>query len=292
MSPQVLELAGGHKDIGHQHGEALKDEIHDCLDVYQTVIGKSFDQLADRAAHYEKVIASTSPNLLEELAAIAEASAVNRSHITLLNARSELMSVADGCTALFSPREKTLAQTWDWMQALEDRYVVLKITTDEGVQLATVTEPGMVGKIGLNDQGLGCTLNFLYSPGQHTGTPIHILLREVMQSRTLEEAKQKVAARQPGQTGNIMIGVSDGRGCNVELGGKIHSLQPLGQQPFVHTNHHLTNDIDPGELGEDSIARFERASELTSCETSFDVVRVLSDQNNPEHSICTPYKPL
>ena len=73
----------------------------------------------------------------------------------------------------------------------------------------TLCEAGTLAKIGLNDAGLGVCLNLLRSSedGGHDGTPIHILLRQVLATcRSVDEA---VVAAGVGEGHRVLGG--DGR---------------------------------------------------------------------------------
>jgi isopenicillin-N N-acyltransferase-like protein len=81
----------------------------------------------------------------------------------LSNPKPKLMS-SDGpneCTSLFCPTNGILAQNWDWDKTLESLMFVQKITRPDRHQLIQLTEPGILGKIGMNSAGLGVCLNIL-----------------------------------------------------------------------------------------------------------------------------------
>ena len=46
-------------------------------------------------------------------------------------------------------------QTWDWYEHLHDNFLLLTLTTGDGGAVHLFTEFGIVGKIGVNDAGLG-----------------------------------------------------------------------------------------------------------------------------------------
>ena len=86
-----------------------------------------------------------------------------RTEIMLSNAKPNLMS-SDGpneCTSLFCPTKGILAQNWDWDKTLESLMFVQKITRSDRHHLIQLTEPGILGKIGMNSAGLGVCLNIL-----------------------------------------------------------------------------------------------------------------------------------
>ena len=74
-----------------------------------------------------------------------------------------------------------LAQNWDWHPDAAASTVVWIVEHEHG-WFATLTEAGMLAKIGLNDAGLGVCLNLLNTTadGGLDGTPVHLLLRRTL----------------------------------------------------------------------------------------------------------------
>ncbi|KAH6719482.1 hypothetical protein BKA61DRAFT_731911 [Leptodontidium sp. MPI-SDFR-AT-0119] len=63
--------------------------------------------------------------------------------------------------------------------------ICLKIQKEDGLNIQMITEAGIIGKIGLNSQGVGCTLNALKAKGvSFSSLPCHLALRTVMESVT------------------------------------------------------------------------------------------------------------
>jgi isopenicillin-N N-acyltransferase like protein len=103
-----------------------------------------------------------------------------------VNARTELLAGSAGgeCSLLAAraPGGAWLAQTWDWHPALAPVALVWTVV-HAGGWFATVTEAGLLAKLGLNDHGLALGLNFLTcsSDGGLAGTPVHALARLVLE---------------------------------------------------------------------------------------------------------------
>src|SRR5262249_55076056 len=123
------------------------------------------------------------PELVEELEGMAAGAGVDVRELLAINARTELLAGTQdrgecSLVARLEPSGPWLAQTWDWHPDLRAAAVVWTIEHDGG-RLTTVTEAGVVAKLGLNDAGVACGLNFLTSSmdGGLDGTPIHVLLR-------------------------------------------------------------------------------------------------------------------
>ncbi len=293
MSIPYVEVAGSPRERGLAHGQALRESIERGLGFYFAVIGQPDDVLNEVGEQIRAGVHAHSPTLCEEIDAIAEAVGAEAWRLHVLNARSELMSgTADGCTAVFAPEAQLLGQNWDFAEQLEELVVVMKIEREDGHRILTVTEPGMVGKIGLNTAGVGVCLNFLFCPGPLRGVPVHVLLRDVMEASDLEEARGRVDKAAPGQSGNVLIGSTTGRGFDIELVGDERTFHPIEAEPFAHTNHHLWYDIDPGPVAASSKARLDVANARIAdggVSKLDDLRALLSDQSHPTLPICTPY---
>ncbi|MBK8740163.1 MAG: hypothetical protein IPM02_11800 [Betaproteobacteria bacterium] len=63
------------------------------------------------------------------------------------------------CTGGQRDSKTWLAQNWDWIGAQLPAVVLLRVTGEDGRYLLTLTEAGMLAKIGMNERGLGVCLN-------------------------------------------------------------------------------------------------------------------------------------
>ena len=89
------------------------------------------------------------------------------------------------CTAIAVPRSASvtggtlLAQNWDWLGGQRGALVVLRVRQPGAPACITLTEAGMLAKIGFNVHGFGLCLNILRSSadGERAATPVHPLLR-------------------------------------------------------------------------------------------------------------------
>ncbi len=70
-----------------------------------------------------------------------------------------------------------------------ENLISLKIKKKNGLNIQMITESGIIGKIGLNSEGVGCTLNALKARGfSYNKLPCHLALRTVMESSSREAA--------------------------------------------------------------------------------------------------------
>ncbi len=290
----VHDLAGEARDIGLAHGRLLRDEIRECIEIYRLVLGTGDAPLMREAERIATTVCDFSPQIADEIDAIAEGSGVDPRWVYVLNARSELVtSRGDGCTAVFVPERGLLGQTWDWIDALEPLVVVLRIERAGGHRLMTLTEPGIVAKIGCNGAGMGVCLNFMYSPGPHHGVPVHVLLRACLDAESLAEARAVTSRAGAGRAANVLVGTGGSGGFDVEYTGQEARVVEIDRSPFVHTNHVDERPETARLLWGNSTARALRARELAGDARDLTaLVRVLDDRGDAENPICTPYRSL
>ena len=295
----IIDLQGTAEERGIQHGTLLKDRIHQTIKFYKLVFKLPEKEILETAEHFTSVIESVNHDYLVELEAIAQGAEVDPRWILALNCRSEIITMVNQnpneCTALVVPNSGLLAQNWDWAEALEGLSVIMRIKYPSGHTILMMTEPGIIGKIGLNSSGVGVTLNFLHAPGKLDGVPIHILLRMVLDSRNYDEAVEKTRNYAIGKAGNIIIASGhqyiDFEFANTEF----HELSANDQIPFSHTNHFLADKRlnTRGDLLASSYARYARSRQIIesndSPSTIADIKALLKDQQNSSLPICRPY---
>src|SRR5207302_1597920 len=127
--------------------------------------------VAGLVGDYLPVIERFDPAYVEEMRGIAEGAQVPFEDIALLNARTEILKLAerpdlrrrlaaadepDGCTGVVALPAATAsgrlihAQNWDWKRDCVETAVVLRVHRDDGPDLLTFTEAGALGRSGFN----------------------------------------------------------------------------------------------------------------------------------------------
>jgi isopenicillin-N N-acyltransferase like protein len=143
-----------------------------------------------------------------------------------------------------------LAQNWDWHPALAESTVIWVVERDHGRWFATLTEAGILAKIGLNHACLGICLNILRTTadGGVTGTPIHLLLRDVLETCTSVDDAVALLTDADVSASSAVTVATPGDVAHVELnpGGANVIRGAIG----AHTNHFLT----PPKAGTDIMA--------------------------------------
>ncbi|WP_051323784.1 C45 family autoproteolytic acyltransferase/hydolase [Candidatus Solirubrobacter pratensis] len=251
----TLDVHVSHESTPRARGEGLgraqAEHVRRTIEVYR--------RLCDLSAG-GRVRASDDEH--EEIAGIAAGAGVDCRELLAVNARTELIASADECSVVGAGG--LLAQNWDWHPDLQDSTLVW-VVHERGRWFATVTEAGMLAKIGLNDAGLGVCLNLLISSedGGLDGVPIHLLLRRVLACRSVDEAVALLTSARVSASSAVTV-ATPGDVATVELspGGP----NVLRGSTGAHTNHFL----EPPPAGRDV-----GLEESSSTEARLDAIRRL-----------------
>ena len=295
--PEII-ISGTPEERGSAHGEALSSKIEAAIDYYATIFKKSSEEIFDRAKHFRHVIHEYNPAYCEEIEGIAAGANIKEPlWIYALNSRSEILALdasSNECTSLCFRPTALLGQTWDWGRPLERLVTLMQINVSEDHTIQMLTEPGIIGKIGMNSQGIGVCLNILLIDKPLDGVPIHIVLRSILEARTIEEARAAIQRSGYGKASNIIFGDKAGNFSYVEFAGD-ESFMTQPKEPFVvHTNHYLARPINPdNDDFRNSYTRFRTAKDKASALSHYtidEMKAILSDRSDSEHPIWSAYK--
>ncbi len=326
----LIEVEGPPEVRGRQYGRAAGERIARGIGHYRAQLARQgFDDaaLAQAVATLVPRIEAFEPRFVPEMRAIAEGAAQPFEHIVLLNARTELLQLAeqrkaarernlgradddpDGCTGVVVLPEATRdghlihAQNWDWKAECAETVVVLKVhadASDPGPDLLTFTEAGALGRCGFNAEGIAITANYLESErdGLHTGVPLALIRRKVLMQRHLALALRAVYVTGKSASNNMIVSHAQGLAINFECAPdetfQVHAEGGL----LVHSNHWLspvalTKLRDTGiEATPDSLYRNLRVRQLLAPRHgaigTADVKAALFDTFGGEWAVCRP----
>jgi isopenicillin-N N-acyltransferase-like protein len=322
------------------YGQKAKAAIVHSLETYAEVFalcGMDWPRVCRRARRYAPAIAGLSPHLLSEIEGIAKGVGVELDAILALNARSEILPATflsptvsgaestqalainhamgwstwadlQECTAVgvgadaSDDHHTRLAQNWDWLGRQRAAMVVLHTVDPRGREILTLTEAGMLAKIGLNGAGLAVGLNIVRSTldGERPGVPVHVLLRHLLSFDSIAALRvelnriQAVGGSYGGFGGSSNIPCADASGETSNL-----ELSPLGwaevaahQSRSAHTNHFLSPSLAPHQTpmsetlsSEDRLTTAERC--LSAPTVGHDALEaLLRDESAGNLSIC------
>ncbi len=288
-----LQAHGKAGDLGLAHGRAFAAQIRYNLAFYQEWLSQSgavpLTRLMEIAGGFVPVIGERFPEMVEEMDGIARGASLKLDEIVLINARTDISAIVEneitrekvpGCTAmaLFGEVDDkpaiALGQNWDWDPLMARSPVVLRLEPEDAPPLVTLTEAGMLAKIGFNQHRLGVCLNFLShrSDGQpdHFGVPIHCLLRAVLGCRSIEQAVGVVESSPRCASANFLLAQhSAGGPAALDLEITPNDVVTVGSDgaSLVHTNHFVTPSLAVGctsGRGPSTMVRYASAQLLAS----------------------------
>ncbi len=251
----VIHVKGSSEERGYQFGKQVKELIAKAILIYKEIVfSLRPDSLTWEGIVEDVKIRRYDKELYIEMKAMAKGAEVSLEEILFLNVRSEIMNPAwaktispEGCTSfLVQPcatrnEEYFIGQTYDWFPTCKELLVVLH---SEDEKYITVTEAGILAKIGCNNRGVGNLLNYLNNYEiNRNGAPYNILLRRVLNSESFIDAQRNII-RSPIAFGlNIFIADSKGSGINYELAANGIDFFHPENGILVHSNHHLSNKL-------------------------------------------------
>jgi isopenicillin-N N-acyltransferase-like protein len=257
----LIELSGGPRERGLQYGQKARDRIHRSMQIYGGQL-KGMD--LDRAG-IEPIVQSFLPKIeafdpayVEEMRGIAEGAGVTLGDIAMINARTEILRLAqreselrrldkhpDGCTGVILLPAATASgrllhgQNWDWRAECAESTVVLKIHREDGPDILTMTEAGGLARCGLNSAGIAVTANYLSCDRDYTqvGVPLSLLRRKVLETEHVALALRTVYCTPKSASNNLMVSHAGGFGLDIECApDESFLVQPAGDM-LVHANH-------------------------------------------------------
>lgn len=244
----VIQISGAPFERGHQYGKSVAERIQKTWNFYRQLMKLKSGKDIDIGAEYLRRIGKMSGDYADEIRGISQGCGLPPEIIALINARSEVLlgqgCAGSECTSVYFP-SGIMGQTWDWAEELLPLAIILRVIYPSGHRCLMMVEPGMIGKIGLNDRGIGVALNWLDGRDVYRGAPIHVIARAILDEDHLVELEQIVPRMIFGQSGNLLVGDSFGRYINYELGSDAPSADGItyrvcrGRGIFAHTNHRL-----------------------------------------------------
>ena len=248
----------GPSDRGEAFGAVHAERIAATLERYRALFapGTDLDALGAQALAATRGYA---PALAAEIAGIAAGARLPATAVAALNARTEILGRGRGeCTTLAWAGASV--QTWDWHAELADGWLVWTIEHPGGRVVHTLTEYGIVGKIGVGG-ALGVHLNILHHArdGGPVGVPVHVVVRHLLDAaRDVGHARDLAAAARVSASSALTL-VGAGAAVTAELHpGGPGLVHPDAHGMLLHANHFLAPDAavgdrahvdDPGSYG-------------------------------------------
>jgi isopenicillin-N N-acyltransferase like protein len=293
---------------GHEFGAVHAREVATTVAAYRRLFADLYAadvDLASVGARALRRIDDWAPELGEEIRGIASGAGMPVEAIAAINARTEIIAMLRRdlrvpvleCSAVVavppSGGVAVAAQNWDWYTSFADNWLEWTIPHPDGRRTSTLTEYGIVGKIGVNDAGLGLLFTMLHhrDDGEDIGVPVHVVARRVLdQARVVDDGRAICAsAATSASTSVTMVAGAEAVSAELWPGGPGRGpgfATPDGHGVLVRTNHFLTDpardgDEVPGEAPT-TLTRYDTLRRILSGGgdvTADDVVAALCDHS-------------
>jgi predicted choloylglycine hydrolase len=274
---------GSYREVGEQHGEALRDEIRRHLELIYSLSyresGVQKSEALESAAVFAPHIENYAPGFIEEIEGLSKGAGIAREEALLVQVRQEIVNMrryaATGreCTAYAIGTEYTgngkvySGQNSDLEGDFESFSNVITFEVTGRPRIIMVIPAGQLSYQGMNEEGIGANGNFLSGNRWGEGFPRYLISRYLLEERTIEDACQKMEALNGrASSRNVLICDRYGHMYDYETiatdFGKIE-----GTEFLVHSNHFihpkmLKYETSSKEELADSFLRYDRLTEL------------------------------
>jgi isopenicillin-N N-acyltransferase-like protein len=258
---RILELQGTPYERGLTHGQTLKKEIQELINLWKANIEKSFSVPAEtyirkllEASDFQPAIERWTPGLLDEVRGIADGAGVNFQTMYAFQLIDETWVMSDDldlskCTTIGARKRggtpAFVAQNLDIPSFYHGFQTVLRIRgSDEEPEALVFTIPGIVAANGLNDRSIGVCVNAVTQLAYSAkGVPVDFIIRGILRQKTYEDALRFLKEIQPAAPQNYVLGGPDAVASFERSADRIAEFIPFKDAEFTfHTNHPVVND--------------------------------------------------
>lgn len=317
-----IEAKGTHRQVGRQIGEAGRGLVHRELAYYEEqfplLAGFSFAECVERARVFLKPSEEFAPQIVDQLRGLAEGAGVPFDVLFALNCNEEFTCLPDQpsgpgresasggsrpsaptrpehCTsfALRAGGRTVAGHNEDWYPGDIGFLAVRHVTLKSGASYLSVGPPGNLPITGVTSHGFSSCANTVYSLDLGVGVPTNLLLTSLLECRSLDDMRDRIAAAPRVRGANHLLADAGGRIWDIETTAtKLAWID--GGACFAHTNHYVTPELAPQDATTSvgTFKRRQRAEELLTAglEAGEDPVSlgqaVLRDHANAPLSIC------
>lgn len=298
---RVLEVSGSPREMGYQHGKAFAKDIHEFTEDRMQL--SSSEKWTGYSLPREQILAlgnacleehrAYSPELVEELEGIAEATGLGLTELVIMNGFTDFIDVvanhehagalhpvgthaADNCTAFIVSNSAAvegqgfIGQTWDMHDTATPFVILLRGRPANRPAFLVFTVTGCVGMIGMNDAGIAIGINNLSGADGQIGVTWPFVIRKALMQTNLEDALACITTARLAGAHNYVLADRSGRGYNVEAMSTRCKVEEVNDAFLVHTNHCVdprTTEVERQRLAgavENSHSRYDRAADLLS----------------------------
>jgi isopenicillin-N N-acyltransferase like protein len=304
-----IRVAGSHREIGRQIGEACRDKVHHSIASAHDLLDKAYDTLQlswssaiIQAQKYMPFAQERYPRYVEEMVGMAEGANVDYEDLSMLNGMEAVTMDAlhlTKCTSLGVNQERSanghvmLAHNEDWVPEDEPDVFILHVTPDDEPPFLAMTYGGLLPNIGMNAYGIAQACDSVYPSDCRIGIPRLVASRAVLAEKTPSEAIRHMLAPHRAAGYNHLMAHESGEIYNVEVSARRFAVLYAHNGAIAHTNHYLDPGMQMVESEPDELVstrvRYFRALRLlgqTELHTAETLQAIQCDHINYQDSIC------
>jgi len=304
----ILDIHGGHREMGQQVGETFGQQIRQMLATYRELISTSYDRLRlnwDRvilqARKYQPFVAEHTPQYLRELEGMAQGAGVTLDDLMVLNCMEGIVNDALHlkCTSFAAAAECTqdghvlVAHNEDWSPEDEGTVYLLRAHPQDEPAYLALTYGGLLPNVGFNEAGLAQCCDSVYPDDSRLGVPRIFVARSVLACRTLSDALGGAVMDKRAAGYNHLLAHESGELYNLEASARRFAVHYAQDGLLAHTNHYLDPRLQAVEAQPEALlrshVRFHRADRLLHTlapHTLESFQQILADHVNRPRSIC------
>ena len=316
-----IRFDGSYRKVGRDYGETFTTDIRRQIDAYEPVfdlLGMDYDIVARRTQ--KDVLPATEeafPDYIDELRGRAEGAGVAFGHLFSLSCLEEVWTwvgpekmreleelakhsgLADHCTTFALKRggRTLICHNEDWSAVdLDTAMLMHDVTLPGGTRFLALQFVGLLPWSGLNSHGLAITANTLPPTDARAGAANALVLRRLLECRTLEEVWDCLRMPTRGLGAYVLAADARGRTWAMETSARRAARRTVDSWT-VETNHFMDDRmvaLRSQPVSEDSRGRLARAQELLAADAGAEedifrlARRVLTDHGKtPGRTICS-----
>ncbi|MDD7804039.1 MAG: C45 family autoproteolytic acyltransferase/hydrolase [Endozoicomonas sp. (ex Botrylloides leachii)] len=309
---KAYSFSGTPEQIGHAHGEELRDSIQRFVQIRLDAAVQYFkaaginktglvDQLLQTGKACYNIFAKWDPEGLAEHNAIAKAAGVKPEHLYTSTNYTDIRDAymlagstpdAEGCSALMIPashskhRRVLAGQTWDLNPEDIDYVVAIKANPIKGPARWSIQLSGCLSLMGMNSEGLAVGTTNLKTWHSTLGVGYLNLIHRAMRCDHIDDAASMLADA-PKSGAHSFFLANALKGLRFEVSGFNYDQQSMTTEPMGWTNHCLSPEHQAAEYEQptpSSLARFNRLKQLLNTK-SIDVESIKAMFSNRDDGI-------
>lgn len=245
---KAVSTVGSARERGSQLGEALRADIQQFIaDGFAHTAGLNpvselHENLDVIIQPYADSVRRWLPEIAEEIEGLAAGASITNAEAWLLQYRRELTTPrAYGCSSIGQTGEDAfVAQTIDLAGNMSTAFHLASSHPDKGPKTISASFVGLLGYLGMNENGLAVAINMVVSDDWQVGVSPYLLVKAILACDNMDEA-MVLLNRVPRSSSRCITLVDKHKAIAVEM--TATEASQTESERALHTNHYLHADI-------------------------------------------------